>query len=300
MTKLFLLAIFTILLSSCSKPTLTNQELFSKAKFKPEILKIYNTPIGRNKSDASWTTYKNHILTNAKLARARKFLKDYKTTLEKAEQTYKVQKEYIAAFIAIESDFGSYTGKSNIFDALTTLAFHKNRKQAFFKHELDEFMTLSYEKGWNHLNQYGSFAGAMGCVQQLPSVHRKYGVDFNNDGKKNLFDLKDCIGTISNFLYQNGWKNNEQVAIRASYKGKRYKGLKTGYNKIYSISKLKKHGINPRQNFKEDTASLLQLRDSTHHELWLGAKNMQVLTAYNNSTNYGMAIFLFAKKLRNN
>ncbi|HIO90640.1 MAG TPA: lytic murein transglycosylase [Campylobacterales bacterium] len=298
MIRVFSVALFLLLLSSCAKPITANQELFLKAKFKPNILKIYNSPISSYKSDASWTTYKKHILTNAKLKRARKFLVEYKDTLSRAENIYHVEKEYIAAFIAIESDFGNYTGESNIFDALTTLAFHKNRKQDFFKYELDEFLTLSDEKGWNPLKQYGSFAGAMGCVQQLPSVHRKYGVDFNNDGKKDLFDLEDCIGTIANFMYQNGWEVDRQVAIRASFKGKRYKGLETGYNKIYSLSKLKNHGINPRQPFTQKTATLLQLRDTTHHELWLGLKNMQIITTYNNSTNYGMAIYKFATKLQ--
>ena len=153
------------------------------------------------------------------------------------------------------------------------------------------------DKDINPLTQTGSFAGAMGCVQQLPSVHHLYGVDFDGDGERNLFSMKDCIGTIANFMHVNGWENARRITVQAMYKEKRYEGLTTGFDKIYTIDKLKANGVSPILFFPESSASLLQIRDTNHDELWLGAQNFRVLTAYNNSTNYAMAIHQIAQRL---
>jgi len=273
------------------------ENIFKHVSFKPSILKIYNTPINRYKTDASWVRYKTKIITNKKISDAKRFMHRYKTALNKAEKKYHVPKKYITAFIAIETNFGKITGKSNILNALSSLSFFKNRKQKFFKNELKELFLLAQEKQIQPNSLYGSFAGAMGCVQQLPSVHRKYGVDFNNDGDKNPFDMVDCIGTIANFLHTNNWDSSQKVVIRAHYKGKRYKGLPTGYNKIYTPTKLKLHHIIPTRTIKEHV-SLLQIRDKNYDQLWLGLKNFRVLTKYNHSTNYAMAIYKIAKMLR--
>jgi membrane-bound lytic murein transglycosylase B len=109
--------------------------------------------------------------------------------------------------------------------------------------------------------------------------------------------MKDCIGTIANFMHVNGWDSKKVVTVRALFGKDRYKGLTTGYNKLYSLKELKKHNITPTKELDEDVVSLLQLRGKTKDELWLGAKNFRVLTTYNNSTNYGMAIFQIAQRL---
>ncbi len=273
-------------------------KLFSSANFTPKSLKIYNTPFKKYLTDASWQKYKTKIITPKKIAKCKVFMREYKEYLDKASKIYQVPKEYITAFIAIESDLGRVYGDENIFNNLTTLALYKNRKQLFFKKELEEFLLLSREKGFDPRVKFGSFAGAMGCVQQLPSIHRRYGVDLDGDGVSDEESMADCIGTIANFMHQNGWKNKRVVTIKAKYKGRRYRGLKSGYNKIYSINFLKKHGITPQGRFTEGRASLLQLRGKDHDELWLGAKNFRVLTRYNNSTNYGMAIYQIVNRLQ--
>ena len=277
------------------KPLL--EKLFSQTTFKATTLNIYNIPFKAYKNDASWRRYKKHIITDKKINDAKKFLQRYHDTLEKAENIYKVPKEYIAAFIGVESNFGRFKGKHNILDSLATLAFFENRKQDFFRFELEHFLLMCRDKGINPLTQTGSFAGAMGCVQQLPSVHHLYGVDFDGDGDKNLFSMQDCIGTIANFMHANGWENDALVTMQASYGAKRYEGLVTGYDKIYTIETLKESGIVPVQFFPQTKASLLQIRDTNHDELWLGAHNFRVLTAYNNSTNYAMAIHQIAQRL---
>ena len=298
MIKYFLLLFFAIA-SFAKTVNFTTDEIsiIKKAHFKPNILKIYNTPFKSYKTDASWIRYKKHILTKKNYKLAKQFMSDYHDTLQQVEDIYGVQKEVITAFLAIESRFCKVTGNTNILDALTTLAFNKNRMQDFFRYELKQFLNLCKVRGWDPLNQFGSFAGAMGCVQQLPSIQLKYGVDFDEDGEINPYSLLDSMASIANFLASNGWDKNSLIAIKAKFDNKAKK-LKVGYNKVYKLSYLKKHHIYPVKKFPQNRASLLKLYLKGKHQLWLGAKNMRIITKYNHSTNYGMGIFKFSQALK--
>ncbi len=272
--------------------------LFSQAHIQPKALKAYTQPIRAYKTDANWVKYTTKILTKDRVKAGKEFLKEYKTTLKKAEQKYRVPKEYIVAMIAIETHFGKFLGKLLVLDSLTTLAFLKNRKQKFFRYELEKFIVLIHKENLTPFSLRGSIAGAMGCSQQLPSVHLKYGVDFNKDGIKDLFNMKDCIGTLGNFLHQNGFTKDPIVTVKTNFVGKSFKKLKTGYHKIYKLKYLKKRGIYPITKFPYKSASLLKLRYQNYQEIWLGNHNFQAITAYNHSTNYAMAIHKFATLLK--
>jgi len=272
--------------------------LFSHARLQPKALEAYTQPIRAYKTDADWVKYTTKILTKDRVEAGKEFLKKYKTTLNRAEKIYKVPKEYIVGMIAIETYFGQFLGKLLVLDSLTTLAFIKNRKQKFFRYELEQFIILIHKENLTPFSLRGSIAGAMGCSQQLPSVHLKYGVDFNKDGVKDLFDMEDCIGTLGNFLHQNGFTKDPIVAVQTNFEGKNFNKLKTGYNKIYKLKYLKKRGINPLTKFPYKKASLLKLRYKDYQEIWLGNHNFQALTSYNHSTNYAMAIHNFAKMLK--
>ncbi len=285
----FFFSLFAVLfLLSCSQ----------KGNLQKSVLKRYNSPIKTNSTDASWARYKKSVLTPDRVAQSKRFMKKYAKELKRAEKVYGVDKEVVVAFLSIESNFCRYTGNYNVYDVLWTLSHHKNRKQKFFQKEFDELLKLAKEEGRDPHSYKGSFAGAMGCVQQLPSVHRRYGVDFDGDGKKDLYSLVDSIGTIANFMQKHGWKKGEEIAVKTTYRGYNYKGLETGFNKIYDIKTLSYYGIVPQSYFDEQKASLLQLRDISHDELWLGAKNMRVLTSYNNSTNYGMSIYKLSQMIK--
>jgi membrane-bound lytic murein transglycosylase B len=144
----------------------------------------------------------------------------------------------------------------------------------------------------------GSFAGAMGCVQQVPSMARKHRSDFNHDGKTDPWDIEDCIGSIASFMHKNGWKNGRVVAVPTSYKGKRYSRLKTSHRKTIDTKTIYKSGVKPKKRFNEPRAYLLKTRNTTHDDIYMGGKNFRVLTRYNNSTSYGVAIFLIAEEVK--
>jgi len=266
------------------------ESIFSKAKLKSKILKRYQGAKKKYKTDATWIKYSKNIVTPYMFKRAKKFKKQNYRLLSKIANHYDVPINLIVAFTGVESSFGHYFGKYMIFDALSTLAFFDNRKTAFFRHELEEYLLFCREKGVSVLKVKGSFAGAMGWVQQLPSINRKYGVDFNRDGVSDPWNKADALATIANFLHQNGWKNNRIVAIPASYSKKKFNAIYSHWDVQYSLRKLKNLGLNFGE-FDQDKATLIVLFGKKSDEIWLGSKNFDVLTHYNNSVNYAMALY---------
>jgi membrane-bound lytic murein transglycosylase B len=273
-------------------------KVMKHAKLDRDTLARYTGKYKSGSTNGTWERYKAHVLDPVSLQKAKKFKKSYYKTLRRAEKTYKVDMDYIVGFMGVESKFGEYTGDYNILDALATLAFHKNRMKKFFKSEFKHLFLLVREKGYKITKLEGSFAGAMGCVQQVPSVARKHKSDFNGDGITDAWDLEDCIGSIAKFMHKNGWKKGDIVAVPTTFKGKRFKKLRTTHKKKLSVKTIKKYGVKPLKNFNQSKAYLLKNRNITHDDIWLGAKNFRVLTRYNNSTSYGMAIHLIAEHVK--
>ncbi|HEO98141.1 MAG TPA: murein transglycosylase [Epsilonproteobacteria bacterium] len=274
------------------------KRILGDAKLDRDTLARYTGRYKQNTTVGTWQRFKAHVLDPDSLKKAEKFKKKYAGILKKAEADYHVDAEYIVGFIGVESKFGEYTGEYRLLDSLTTLAFHKNRMQKFFRSELEHFFLMCREEGFDPYRLKGSFAGAMGVVQQMPSVYRKYGMDYNGDGKKDPWSAEDGIGIIARFMHQNGWKEDGQVAVRADFKGKRYKGLKTGYKTAYTLSKLRNFGITPQTAYRYRDARLIKLTDKASDELWLGAPNFRILIRYNPSSNYAMAIHKIAQHVK--
>ena len=271
--------------------------VISQAKLDSKTLKRYQGRYKAGTTTATWTNYKKHTLNKQTVLLARKFKKRYLKTLKKAEKIYGVDINYIVAFIGVESKFGRFTGNYNVLDSLTTLAFNKNRMQKYFYKELKEYFLLCQERGLDIFSQKGSFAGAMGVVQQMPSIQRRYGVDFNGDGVNDPFDFEDAIGSIANFMQKNGWKKSKIVAVKTNFKGKNFSKLYCSYKSRYSLKKLRRYGLRPLRRFPDKFAYLLKLRFKDHQEIWLGSSNFRVLTTYNHSTNYGMGIYFLASMI---
>ena len=274
------------------------RNILKDAKLDQETLDRYTGRYKKGKTDGTWERYKDHVLDPLSLQKARDFKTNYYSTLQRASNIYDVDMDYIVAFIGVESKFGEYMGDYHVIDALATLAFHKNRMKKFFKSELENLFLLSREEHRPIENMYGSFAGAMGCVQQVPSVQRRFGMDFNNDGVKDPTDVEDCIGIIAKFMNKKGWRKGHVVAVPTNFTGKRFRKLKTSHKKKYSLKTLRKYGIKPTKPFPESKAYLLKARNKTHDDIWLGGKNFRVLTRYNNSTSYGLAIHLIAEAVK--
>jgi membrane-bound lytic murein transglycosylase B len=244
----------------------------------------------------SWERYARLSVTSKRVNDGVDFLKKYKTTFQKVEEQYGVPKEYIAAIVGIETAYGANVGKYPVFDTLTTLAFEKNRRNKFFKNQLKKFMHLSKNEKFNPKNVYGSYAGAIGLGQFMPSNYEAYGVDFNGDGRITLQRGQDAIASIANYFNKNGWRTGEEVATRVSYEGKRFSVYKTGYETSYHRKQLK--GIAPKVRWDYNgKVYLIKLDKKSHDELWYGAKNFFVITRYNHSAYYAMSVHQLALKI---
>jgi len=267
------------------------------ARLDRDTLARYSGKFRPNTTVGSWERFKRNVVNEKTFSKARKFKKEHYKTLKKAQKHYKVDMNYIVGFLGVESQFGTYTGDYNILDVLATLAFHPNRMKKLFKSEIKHLFLFSREKGYDITKLEGSFAGAMGCVQQLPSIARKFNYDFDGDGAS-VWDLEDCIGSIAKFMHKNRWRKGAITAVATKYKGKRFNHLKTSRKRMISLSTIRKAGVKPLGTFPYAKAYLLKTRNKTHDDVWLGGTNFRVLTRYNNSTNYGVAIHLIAKAIQ--
>ena len=248
----------------------------------------------------AWDRYVKYKVTPKRIKQGISFINKYKSTFDKVEKEYGIPAEYIVAIIGIESVYGGNVGKFPVFDTLTTLAFEKNRRNRFFQKELKEFIRLSYKQKFNPKNVMGSYTGAIGLGQFMPSNYEAYGIDFNKDGRVSLQHPQDAIASIANYLKQNGWRRGEHVATRVSYEGNRFKKYRTGYNTKYKRAELE--GIAPKfasWNYN-DKVRLIKLSKASYDELWYAAKNFYVITRYNHSAYYAMSVHQLAQKIKKN
>jgi len=251
-----------------------------------------------SKPKGKWDIYAQMHLEHNQTNLGAEFMFKHYNTLQKAYKKYGVPPEYITAIIGIESYFGKNRGTYYVFDSLTHLAFDKGKKRRkFYRYQLKEFLKMCYKEQIEPRAVKGSHSGAIGLAQFMPSNYKHYAVDFDNDGKIRLNKAEDAIGSIANYFKENGWKKDEPVGVRVSYKGNRFYGLKTGFSYKYHRRDLK--GIKPRVHFPYNKqVMLIKLQKAKYDELWYGAKNFYVITRYNHSDYYAMAVHKLATKIK--
>ena len=271
--------------------------LLNQTKFQRGVLERYNGTL-KHATDFSWSRYKAKILIPESIALGKAFMNRYSHSLALASKRYGVEKEIITAFIRVESKFGLFGGEYRVMDVLTTLAFHPNRKERFFRFQLAKALLLARREQIDPMTLRGSFAGAMGCVQQMPSIYLKYGVDLDNNGKKDPNNMSDCIGSIAKFLQNNGWQNHAATLVKVAPQNKRFKSLRSSYHSYYSLKTLKAHGITAPIWWRAKGAYYIRLFDGKKFDNYLGSSNYHVITRYNASKQYATAIALYAKALR--
>jgi len=282
------------------------QKLFKNVKFQRGALGMFNPKYRKKPKKApkhypkhgSWDRYTKSILGQTRINKGVKYLRDHHSIFKHVYRRYGVPPEYITAIIGIESYYGNNRGKFPAFDTLTTLAFEPNRRSKYFKYELKNLLLLSKKEKFNPKNVKSSYAGAIGLGQFMPSSYDAFAVDFNKDGRRSLQTTSDAIASVANYFKKNGWRKGETVATRVSYVGNRYKGRKTGYKNKYSRNSLK--GVAPYDKAWSYSGKvrLIKLDRRNYDELWYGAKNFYVITRYNHSSYYAMAVHQLAQKIK--
>jgi len=253
----------------------------------------------------SWKRYRPIFVTNKRADKGKKFIQEHKAVLERAEKQYGVPVEIIAAIIGVESYYGKHTGKYSVFDSLTTLGFDYPKRSTFFRGELKQFLLLSKEEEIDINTMTGSYAGAMGMPQFISSSYREYAVDFDGDGKRDLWNsLSDVIGSVANYFSRHGWKLGDSVAHQVAVNNKSIVREKNSLKPYALLSQLENQGValnkdSKSQNLdKKQKATLLHLKGKKGDEYWLGLNNFYVITRYNHSDLYAMAVFQLSEKLK--
>lgn len=247
-----------------------------------------------------WYQYRASLITEKRALEGARFWKENQTLLKKAEQHFGVPAEIIVAIIGIESSYGKRIGTYPVFQTLATLAFDYPRRSAFFKKELEHFLLLSEEGALHPLKTPGSYAGAIGMPQFMPSSYRQYAVNFSGTGKRDLiYNKADVIGSVANYLKTHGWQAHKPIAQKAKLTQSYAKQAKTRL----TLGELAKHHIQLSSplSFKDPTQkiNLIELQNSKYtKEYWIGFHNFYVITRYNHSNHYAMAVYLLGERIR--
>ncbi len=270
--------------------------LFSHTKIKQNIIKAMQRPAEKK----PWYSYRPIFLTKKRIQKGRAFYKKYKTTLQYAEKIYGVSGYIITAIIGVETFYGKHQGSYRVIDALSTLAFAYPPRSSFFRQQLVEFLLMCKEENLNPLELKGSYAGAMGMGQFIPGSFRNFAIDFDGDGKKDIWhNPVDAIGSVAYYFQQHGWEKNLSIAYPATV-------IKKGASipkemsllPRYSIDELKKIGFQDKANLPGDTlATIIPLEQKKTIEYWLAYQNFYAITRYNHSAHYAMAVFQLSQAI---
>ena len=249
----------------------------------------------------TWKQYRPIFVTSKRSDKGKIFLAEHKDTLQRAEKEFGVPAEIITAIIGVETYYGKRTGSYTVFDSLTTLGFDYPPRSKFFKSELKEFLLLSKEEKISVDDMTGSYAGAMGMPQFISSSYRNYAIDFDGDGKRDLWNsMPDVIGSVANYFSEHGWKKGETIVHPVSVSDETVVKEKNELKPYTTVGQLKQQGVEISQTLDEKgEATLLRFDGKRGEEYWLGLDNFYVITRYNHSALYAMAVFQLSEKIRN-
>ncbi len=269
----------------------------SEAKSQPQIIQSMDKPYEKK----TWDVYKALFLTPARLQAGLDFWRANQKELEIAQKKFGVPAEVIVAIIGVETLYGKNQGNYRVLDALTTLAFDYPKRSEYFTKELKEYLLLCREHGVPVTYYKGSYAGAMGKPQFMPSSYRFYAVNFAGRGRVDLInDDKDVISSVANYFHQHGWVMNDMVAQPAIVRGARYRHLTTN-NKFpdYSFKHLIASGIRPSSMIAHHPAKagIIELMTHQGEEYWVAYPNFYVITRYNTSPQYALVVYLLSQQL---
>ena len=279
-------------------------EWLTKAEYRQSIVDLMSRPAERTRE---WKDYRPIFMTDARIAQGRRFLDEHRDELQRIEDETGVPKHYIVSIIGVETSYGRITGSHRVLDALYTLGFHypslgdearEARRGAFFRDELAQSLLLAREEGLDIPVEKGSYAGAMGWGQFMPSSYRAYAKDGDGDGRRDLFhSLPDVFASIANYFVAHGWLPGQPVVARAvADEGAAF--APPDLEPRYGLAELANKGFRPAQAAGDDlTATLVTLQGADGTEHWLGFRNFYVITRYNRSSMYALAVHQLAEAI---
>lgn len=273
------------------------QSLFDEAKKRDDILEAIARPAEKTKP---WYEYRKIFLTGERIRGGVEFWREHADILERAAQELQVDPAIIVAIIGVETRYGKNTGSYRVLDALSTLAFAYPPRSKFFSSELEQFLILAREENVDLRTAKGSYAGAMGYGQFIPSSYRNYAIDFDEDGQRDLWNnIEDIIGSVANYFHRHGWKSGESVANRVT-QGKVPASMVSENSKPdKTAGELAAIGVRTTPPLSTNQpVAVLELEQRKSSEYWLTSKNFYVITRYNRSPLYAMSVYQLSEAIR--
>ena len=275
------------------------KRVFERAQRLEPVLEAIARPAERIRT---WDEYRALMITERRIAQGVEFWNKNSRTLERAQRKYGVPPQYVVAIIGVETFYGRNTGNWRVVDALTTLAFDYPPRARFFRSELESYLLMVREAGLDAFSVRGSYAGAIGIPQFMPSSARRYAVDFDGNGTVDLQKSRaDAIGSVANFLNVHGWQRDADVAVTARVSGESWRAFADGrFEPKHSLTELRGAGIefdSPQP--AGASATVVELANADRpSELRVALRNFYVITRYNRSALYAAAVADLAVELK--
>jgi membrane-bound lytic murein transglycosylase B len=274
-------------------------QVLSKAQKRQPILDAIARPAEKSKT---WKEYRPIFIVPMRITNGVAFWNEHRAALARAEKEFGVPAEIIVSIIGVETNYGKNTGSWYVIDALTTLAFDYPPRAPFFRSELVNYFILTREQKHNPLEFKGSYAGAMGYGQFMPSSYRNFAVDFSGDGFTDIWNNPtDAIGSVANYFKQHGWQTGKAVVAAAKLTKPRDSLLtNAAFNQVVpptvKITEWKKSGIVPAKGLPKTISSrapaiAIEFDGANGFEYWFGLQNFYTITRYNRSPMYAMAVY---------
>ena len=273
-------------------------KLLQKQKPNKEVLRLIASPYEAK----PWHVYRLNFITDKRVNDGVKFWEKNKEILNAATKKYKIPQEIMVAILGVETSYGTNMGSFEVLNTLYTLGLHYPPRSTFFLSELEEFLLLSRRENWKLDEIKGSYAGAMGMSQFISSSYTYYAVDFDNDKKVDLFNNNhDAIGSIANYFAKHRWHENKLIAKKINISEKQaQKFLQKDIKPKIKAKKLLDAGVElPKGIQPADKVTLLEFDlKNNKKEYWLGLNNFYVISRYNRSELYSLAVFQLSQKIK--
>ena len=272
--------------------------VFADAEHKPGIVEAMSRPKERT---LKWHEYRRIFLKQPRIDQGVAFWRQNEEALRAAEASFHVAPEYVVAIIGVETSFGRIMGAHRVLDALSTLAFDYPPRAKFFRNELTEFLLLVREEGRTPGEFKGSYAGAMGYGQFIPSSFRHYAVDFDGDGTRDIWaNTMDAIGSVANYFAEHGWQPAGPVAmpVQVAQPQQADAAVSNGLALQTTVGELRTLGVQAPEALDAAKAALLRMEVEDGVEYWLALHNFHVITRYNRSRLYALAVHQLSQAIK--
>ena len=274
------------------------EDFFQNVQFKPSIIRGMDRP----GTSLPWYSFVQNNANKLRINNGRLFFKNNQSVLTAVANRYGVAPELLVAIIGIETNYGGNMGSFRVADALTTLGYHYPRRAAYFQRELVEFLQLAYEEKRNPFSFKGSFAGAMGMPQFMPSSYRQYAVDWDGDGQRDIWgNTGDILASVANYMKKHGWRTDQPVAVPVTLQiNSQLQQIIDQPTKMkFTAGQLRQLGVSiPQQISNQEKGILYQLEQSPGvYEYWFGLNNFYTIWQYNHSRHYVAAVRQIANGL---